>query len=104
MSGSETYRRAVEDVGRFLSRLHLDWTPFSNECCSRALPPLVIELEDRMGVLSPTLQGVVFTATRRNLGLNEEAGKRMEDLFLQDRKGHREFAARVNSGRPPAVS
>ena len=57
-----------------------------------------------MGVLSPTLQGVVFTATRRSLGLNEEAGKRMEDLFLQDRKSHRVFAARVNTGRPPAIS
>jgi len=101
---SEPYRRIVKDVGLFLGRLATDWALLSNDCKMRGYPPLVDELVSRMGLLSPILQGVVFTATRRNLGIrDEEVGTMMEDLFKKDQYEHQELAARYNTNRPPTA-
>ncbi|TVY89058.1 Zinc finger MIZ domain-containing protein [Lachnellula willkommii] len=102
MRSSEPYRRTVRDVGVFLGRLASDWVQLSNECGTRLYPPLVDELVNRLGLLSPILQGVVFTAARRNLGVNDDpVGRRMEDLFKKDRQDHQNLAARYNTARPP---
>jgi len=99
---SEPYRRTVRDVGVFLSRLATDWVQLSRDCAARSYPPLVDELVNRMGLLSPILQGVVFTAARRNLGVNDDpVGRRMEELFKKDRQDHQMLAARYNTARPP---
>jgi hypothetical protein len=102
LQSSEPYRRTVGEVGTFLGRLALCWGTFSNECSKRGYPPLVDELVQNLGLLSPILQGVVFTASRRNLGIrDEEVGTRMEDLFIRDQKEHQALAARYNTARPP---
>lgn len=102
LGSSEPYRRVVNDVGIFLARLATDWAPLARECSTRGYPPLVDELVRRLGILSPILQGVVFTASRRNLGFNDEAiGFRMEEIFKRDRQEHQALSARVNTGRPP---
>lgn len=104
LQSSEPYRKIVAEVGNFLSRLASDWGALSLECSSRGYPPLVDELVNRMGLLSPILQSVVFTASRRNLGIrDEEIGTRMEDLFKKDQRGHQELAARYNTARPPSA-
>ncbi|KAK2625781.1 hypothetical protein QTJ16_005093 [Diplocarpon rosae] len=104
LQSSESYRNIVADVGVFLERLATDWSPLSIECTERGYPPLVDELVNRWGLLSPTLQSVVFTATRRNLGVwDEEVGTRMEDLFRRDRREHLALAARFNTARPPTA-
>jgi hypothetical protein len=101
---SEPYRRTLNDVGYFLGRLASEWAPLSRECSSRGFPPLVDELVDRMGLLSPILQGVVFTATRRNLGVVDNSfGRQMEDIFRQDRQQHQDLAARYDTARPPSA-
>ncbi|TAQ90866.1 hypothetical protein B7494_g821 [Chlorociboria aeruginascens] len=103
MRTSEPYRRVILEVGIFLSRLASDWTTFSAHCVKRGYPPLVDELVTTLGLLSPILQGVVFTATRRNLGIVDDVfGAAMEKFFLQDRQDHRDLAARYNTGRPPS--
>jgi zinc finger MIZ domain-containing protein len=95
MRNSEPYRRTVRDVGVFLGRLASDWVQLSKECSTRRYPPLVDELVNRMGILSLILQGVVFTAARRNLGVTDDpVGRRMEDLFKKDRQDHQSLAAR----------
>jgi hypothetical protein len=99
---SEPYLRMMNDVGNFLGRLTSDWATFSKQCTARGYPPLVDELVNRMGLLSPILQQVVFTATRRNLGIGDDKyGQQMESYFSQDRTGHQELAARFNTARPP---
>ncbi|TVY41126.1 Zinc finger MIZ domain-containing protein [Lachnellula occidentalis] len=102
IKSSEPYRRTVRNVGVFLGRLASDWALLSSECAARLYPPLVDELVKRLGLLSPILQGVVFTAARRNLGVTDDpVGRRMEDLFKKDRQDHQNLAARYNTARPP---
>lgn len=102
MSTSEPYRRVVSDVGIFLSKLVSDWGPFSRQCHARLYPPLVDELVHRLGILSTILLGVVFTATRRNLGhFDDQFGQMMEDIFAEDKRGYQEIIARYNTGQPP---
>jgi hypothetical protein len=102
---SEPYRRTVNEVGFFLTRLASDWGPLSKQCQARGYPPLVDELVNRMGLLSPVLQGIVFTATRRNLGLDDVPfGNDMEEIFREDKMGHQELALRYNTARPPTAN
>ncbi|KAH9212537.1 hypothetical protein DL95DRAFT_177162 [Leptodontidium sp. 2 PMI_412] len=104
LTTSAPYRHTVADVGVFLTRLTSEWAPLSTECSQRRYPPLVDELVNRWRLLSPTLQSVVFTATRRNLGIrDEEVGTRMEDLFRRDQQEHQALAARINTARPPTA-
>jgi hypothetical protein len=101
---SEPYRKILINVGQFLSKLASDWAPLSRLCSHRGYPPLVDELRIRMGLLSPILQQIMFTATRRNLGVaDDHYGEQMEKVFGQDKQGHQELAARINTGRPPSA-
>jgi zinc finger MIZ domain-containing protein len=103
LARSDHYYRTTNNVSRFLARLKIHWTSLTNECKQRGYPPLVDELVNRLGLLSPVLQGVFFTASRRNLGIGDnEIGAQMEALFVQDRAGHRELAARYNTSFPPS--
>jgi hypothetical protein len=102
LKSSSPYQRVVQDVGKFLGKLHVEWKKLSMECFSRKYPPLVDELVGRMGLLSPTLQQVIFTAIRRNLGVVDDSwGQRMEEVFNRDRKEHQALSARYNTARPP---
>jgi zinc finger MIZ domain-containing protein len=104
MRTSEPYRNAMADVGIFLGKLAAQWVPLSMECNKRGYPPLVDELVNRMGLLSPILQGVVFTATRRTMGISDgEAGTRAESLFKRDQRDHQMLAARYNTNQPPTA-
>ncbi|KAG0652592.1 hypothetical protein D0Z07_0149 [Hyphodiscus hymeniophilus] len=102
MRTSEAYQKIVSNVGRYLERLASDWGPFSKVCATRGYPPLVDELIQRMGLTSPILQHIMFTATRRNLGVEDDMyGEQMEKIFAEDKQGHQELAARFYTGRPP---
>jgi len=104
MNTSEPYRLVLADVGIFLRKLAAEWIPLSMECTKRGYPPLVDELVNRMGLLSPILQGVVFTATRRTMGISDgEVGTNAEGLFRRDQRDHQSLAARYNSNRPPTA-
>ncbi len=97
---SSPYCAVVADVGVFLTKLASDWNILSNDCNTRKFPPLVDELVDRLGLLSPIMQGVVFTASRRNIGISDgEFATRMEELFRQDQKDHQG----INTARPLTV-
>lgn len=103
LARSDHYRRTTLSVSNFLMRLKTHWVTLTNECKQRGYPPLVDEMINRLGLLSPVLQGVFFTASRRNLGIGDnEIGAQMELLFVQDRAGHRELAARYNTSFPPS--
>jgi hypothetical protein len=108
LSRFDFYRKTVAEVGIFLGRLASDWGPLSQEVINRHYPPLVDELVNRLGLLSSGLQGVVFTAARRNLGFYERtqqevaAAARMENLFKKDQNDYHALAARYHTGRPPS--
>jgi hypothetical protein len=102
LQSSVPYRKVVQDVGKFLAKLSTEWENLQTECKVRKYPPLVDEMVGRMALLSPTLQQVVFTAIRRNLGIIDDSwGQRMENLFKKDRKEHQALSTRYNTNRPP---
>ncbi|OBT86054.1 hypothetical protein VE02_05695 [Pseudogymnoascus sp. 03VT05] len=102
MFRSDQYKLTVNNVAIFLARLSLEWPKYVPECIQRGYPPLVDELVNRFGLLSPILQHIVFTAVRRNMGApDDEYSAQMEQLFNHDQKFHRQMAARVNTAYPP---
>ncbi|OBT72306.1 hypothetical protein VF21_09307 [Pseudogymnoascus sp. 05NY08] len=102
MFRSDQYKLTVNNVAIFLARLSLEWPKYVPECIQRGYPPLVDELVNRFGLLSPILQHIVFTAGRRNMGApDDEYSAQMEQLFSHDQKFHRQMAARVNTAYPP---
>lgn len=99
---SKQYLAMVRDVCEFLHRLATSWKDIAKMCRERIYPPLVDELIFHLNLLSPNLQQVVFTATRRNLGIaDDEFGKQMERIFKRDKEGHENFAKRMNTAYPP---
>jgi hypothetical protein len=102
MRTSEAYSKTIMTVGQFLGKLAPNWGPMSALCSGRGYPPLVDEMTGRMGLVSPTLQQVMFTAMRRNLQVPDDLyGNQMEKTFAEDKQGYQELAARFNTGRPP---
>ncbi|KAL5350926.1 hypothetical protein ACLOAV_004499 [Pseudogymnoascus australis] len=102
MYRSDQYRLTVNNVSIFLAKLSLEWQKYIPECRQRECPPLVDELVNRFGLLSPILQQIIFTATRRNIGFpDDEYSAQMEQLFNRDQELHRQMAARVNTAYPP---
>ncbi|KFZ17393.1 hypothetical protein V502_04618 [Pseudogymnoascus sp. VKM F-4520 (FW-2644)] len=102
MYRSDQYSLTVNNVSIFLARLSLEWPKYIPECTRRGYPPLVDELVNRFGLLSPILQHIIFTATRRNIGIpDDEYSSQMEQLFCRDQELHRQMAARVNTAFPP---
>ncbi|KFY68995.1 hypothetical protein V496_00618 [Pseudogymnoascus sp. VKM F-4515 (FW-2607)] len=102
MYRSDQYSLTVNNVSTFLAKLSLDWQKYIPECRQRGCPPLVDELVNRFGLLSPILQHIIFTVTRRNVGFpDDEYSAQMEQLFDRDQESHRQMAARVNTAYPP---
>lgn len=100
---SDQYRRTLSAVSFFLGKLTTDKSNMIQQCQQRGYPPLVDEMVHRLGLLSPVLQGVFFTASRRTLGARDDiVGPQMERLFLQDREAHERLAARMNTNFPPS--
>lgn len=102
MYRSDQYILTVNNVSIFLARLSIEWPKYIPECARRGYPPLMDELVNVFGILSPIIQHIVFTATRRNIGFpDDEFSAQMEQLFNQDQEAHRKMAARVNTDYPP---
>jgi len=103
LARSDQYRSALSAVRFFLGKLKTEKSNMIQECQQRGYPPLVDEMVHRLGLLSPVLQGVFFTASRRTLGVRDDVvGPKMERLFLQDREAHERLAARLNTNFPPS--
>ncbi|OBT60482.1 hypothetical protein VE03_10107 [Pseudogymnoascus sp. 23342-1-I1] len=104
MYRSDQYSLTVNNVATFLTKLSMEWPTYIPECRQRGYPPLVDELVNRFGLLSPILQHIIFTATRRNIGFpDDEYSAQMEQLFNRDQELHRQMASRVNTAYPPTA-
>lgn len=103
LARSDHYRRTVSNVSVFLDKLMTEKTAMIKDCQKRGFPPLVDDMVSRLGLLSPVLQSVFFTASRRTLGIRDDGiGPEMERLFLVDREQHEKLAARYNTAFPPS--
>jgi len=99
---SEPYRRSINAACLFLFTLGNEWDKLSGAWRSRGYPPLVDELVTKLGCMSPILQQIIFTASRRNLGYEDDNyGTRLEDIFRLDRSGHKSIAERIHTASPP---
>lgn len=103
LARSDQYRSSLSEVRFFLGKLRTEKSNMIQECQRRGFPPLVDEMVHNLGLLSPVLQGVFFTASRRTLGVRDDVvGPQMERLFQQDREAHERLAARVTTNFPPS--
>lgn len=101
---SEPYRRIILAALNFISRLGDEWPQLSADCRERNYPPLVEEFVTRLGLTSKVLQLILFTASRRNLNVNDQdadIAQKFNDLFQQDQTEYDRLVARVNTDRPP---
>jgi hypothetical protein len=84
------YRTALSQVATCLSNISKRWLLYEQELRARTYPPQVDELVDRLGVKSPTLQSIIFTAlSRRLFGPREQLLKACSSLFEQDKANYK---------------
>jgi hypothetical protein len=103
MQASKPYYLDVVQVGTFLSKIAAEWQGVTQKCYTRGYPLLVRELVSNLGILSPVLRHVVFTACRRNIGARDGAsGEQMEEIFARDRMDYAALAARYHTAQPPS--
>lgn len=80
---------AVAMVARFLASLLQYWSALGQKSVKRRYPYLVDELLGRLQCFSDVMQGILFTACRRRLGLVDgELGAQTHLYFEQDQKQH----------------
>jgi len=89
LSLSEYYTGAVAAVGHFFELLTPNWIPLVRASLTRQYPYLMDEMIVILGCLSPVLQTIFFTSSRRRLGVADgPLGIAMESLFREDQKAH----------------
>lgn len=89
MAGPCTYPQIFPKVVRFLSCLRMYWSGMCLQVVQRRYPLLVDELVGQLGCLSPIMQCVLFTTSRRRIGIPDSSyGAAMEQLFNEDQRYH----------------
>ncbi|KAL9029044.1 MAG: hypothetical protein Q9196_002666 [Gyalolechia fulgens] len=63
----QSYREALQHIKIFLAKFAQHWQPFQDACTKRRSPPFTDEQFTVLGVVSPTLQTVIFRAMHRNV-------------------------------------
>lgn len=79
----------VYNVATFLVCLASNWTALHEASFNRVCPYLMDEMIGKLQCYSVVLQGILFTASRRRLGvLDGQFGTEMEQLFRKDQQEH----------------
>ncbi|RKF63031.1 hypothetical protein OnM2_028028 [Erysiphe neolycopersici] len=79
---SDSCRKTCTDVLKCVLKLSCNWYPLMHECKTRLAPLLAEELVCKLGVLSPIFQRILFTSSRRSLGIrDEETIQAMDQIF-----------------------
>jgi zinc finger MIZ domain-containing protein len=80
----------IDTIGYFLARMAANWHGLQQQVQSRGYPFLVDELVLHLGCHSVTLQTIIFTASRRMLGIVDGVlGQSVELAFRNDQDSHR---------------
>ncbi|ERS99414.1 hypothetical protein HMPREF1624_04614 [Sporothrix schenckii ATCC 58251] len=86
---TSNYTQVIVQVRAFLERLALYWGPLSNSVAMRGYPLLVDELLSRLLCLSPTLQNLLSTASRKYLQPARDLGDTaFDEIFMKDLTQH----------------
>ncbi|KAF4896955.1 Zinc finger MIZ domain-containing protein 1 [Colletotrichum fructicola] len=85
------YRQHIDNVGVFLRCLHSQWNrvliPTMKPDNGRGYPILATELHYQLRLRSPVLEPVIFTVTRRHMGIADgPVADKMQQLFQTDLK------------------
>ncbi|EQB57508.1 hypothetical protein CGLO_02352 [Colletotrichum gloeosporioides Cg-14] len=85
------YRQHINNVGVFLRCLHSQWNrvliPTMKPDNGRGYPILATELHYQLRLRSPVLEPVIFTVTRRHMGIADgPVADKMQQLFQTDLK------------------
>ncbi|KAL9044087.1 MAG: hypothetical protein Q9214_002752, partial [Letrouitia sp. 1 TL-2023] len=89
------YREALGKLQSSLVKFAFNWSQFRDACHKRQYPPLVDDMTMHLGVDSPTLQRVIFTAIYRNIWNSQydQCFHEGEGLFRRD-----QYEARQRQG------
>jgi hypothetical protein len=89
MNWSQTYHLGMQATAALFWRFGMYWTQFQNDCKTRNYPPVASELNTCLGVESPALMHILFTAILRSIwGSKDERNTtypRVEQAFLANR-------------------
>ena len=85
LNGFQVYRVALEKLRVSLAKLASNWSQHKDMCHKRHYPPLVDDLSMTLGIDSPTLQKVIFTAIYRDIwiGDSDQCFAEGDNLFRQ---------------------
>ncbi|KAF9766570.1 hypothetical protein IL306_001002 [Fusarium sp. DS 682] len=90
---------AAKDISAFLIQLATTWRTLSQNVLARKYPLLAYEMIFILRCRAQTLQPMLFTMSRRNLGVQDgPVAVEMNAIFDQDRKDEAAYEAR---GEPP---
>lgn len=94
----------VSNVAAFLHCLANNWTALHEVSFNRVCPYLMDEIIGKLKCYSVVLQGILFTASRRRLGvLDGQLGTEMDHWFRRDQQDHivdGQFRVLLNSDEP----
>ena len=96
---SDQYKRASEDVCRFMGLLGNGWPKYRIMCQKERMPPSVITIETEFGVQSPVLQRVMFKATTRAFWAEpmDKCYHLWEQVFLASQEASMQWRSRFNT-------
>ncbi|KAK5629147.1 hypothetical protein RRF57_004862 [Xylaria bambusicola] len=84
------YAQAINQVLNFLICVSKRWSIVNHEHLTQGYPLLMSELIHTFNLHSPILQGIVFRASRRTLGVPDNPiGIRLDEMFRADQEKHR---------------
>ena len=84
------YAQAINQVLDFLVHVARKWSIVNHDHLLKGYPLLMSELINTFHLHSPTLQLIVFRASRRTLGVPDQPiGARLDELFRADQEKHR---------------
>ncbi|KAI0974169.1 hypothetical protein F4678DRAFT_486665 [Xylaria arbuscula] len=86
----QIYAGTINQVLDFLICVACKWTLVNHDHLMKGYPLLMCELINTFCLYSPTLQSIVFRASRRTLGAADNPiGIRLDELFRLDQEKHR---------------
>ncbi|EPE09743.1 miz zinc finger domain containing protein [Ophiostoma piceae UAMH 11346] len=89
MSDPSPYSSVLPEVVAFLTCLPMHWNVLRLKVTQRGYPVLMDELVSQLFCLSPKLQTIIFTSSRRQLGVVEgKFSSMIEQLFGADQRAH----------------
>ncbi|TQS39457.1 hypothetical protein Golomagni_00017 [Golovinomyces magnicellulatus] len=101
---SDHCRKTCVNVLSCIEKFSHNWYGMIQESKTRNAPFLVEEIVRKLGVLSPTFQRVLFTASRRNLGIqDEETNNAMNEVFKVDQAEFLQLSEQNTTGLSTSV-